>query len=241
MTHHSHPLIQAIVVNHNTSKFTELMLRSLFDKHASALDMSVTVIDNASTDDTSNLLAYLESKALPLHQSGFTTETESNSHGEVLGRFVLDHPHCEYYLFLDADISFLEEQTIDAMLTLLRADDELFGVGARQSWDGQAEIPAEIHEAIYYRRLHPCCALVKNSPPFRRIVTEVGLSGLTYHRVEGEEYWDTFELMTKVIRTHGLRHAICAKLVYHFFSVSYDPRYMDSKHKRCDELLAALR
>lgn len=158
-------LIQAVVVNHNTTKFTELMIRSFYVKHTTDLNLTMTVLDNGSTEDLSALSDYLT------------------------------------YM----------------------------------------EIPTEIHAKIYHSRLHPCCALVRNTPIFRSVVEEVGLTGLKYCWVAGEEYWDTLELMTKVMKTQGLRHMLCSAMVYHFFSVSYDPRYMARKQQVCDELLAALR
>jgi hypothetical protein len=50
--------------------------------------------------------------------------------------------------------------------------------------------------------------------------------------------------MTKVMRIHGLNHLISAKIVLHFFSVSYvweTERAMEWKASRRDELLSALR
>ncbi|MEZ4638002.1 MAG: glycosyltransferase family A protein [Caldilineaceae bacterium] len=150
--------IHAVIVNHNTSAYVELALRSLHKRHADDLDLAITIVDNASTDDTSSLLAYADDRGIPVRQSGFTTDTASNSHGEVLRQFVLDHPDCDDYLFLDADICFLEDDTIHAMLAELTTAEDAFAVGVRQTWDGQDEIPADIHQAIYYNRLHPCCA-----------------------------------------------------------------------------------
>lgn len=235
----STPRIQVVTVNHNTSSYTELLLRSLFACHAT-LDLTITVMDNNSTDDMISLRNFLAEKQISLCQSGFDTTTKHNSHGEVLQQFVLTHPDCAYYLFLDADVCFLEEGTIDAMVTKLDANPDLFGIGVRQTWDGNAEIPAEIHAAIYHSRLHPCCALVKNTPLLRRVVEEIGCTGVTYHWVTGEHYVDTFGLLTKVMKTHGLHHAISPKMVYHFFSVSYDPRWLEGKNQRRDALLRAL-
>ncbi|MEZ4833801.1 MAG: glycosyltransferase family A protein [Caldilineaceae bacterium] len=233
--------IHAVIVNHNTSAYVELALRSLHKRHADDLDLAITIVDNASTDDTSSLLAYADDRGIPVRQSGFTTDTASNSHGEVLRQFVLDHPDCDDYLFLDADICFLEDDTIHAMLAELTTAEDAFAVGVRQTWDGQDEIPADIHQAIYYNRLHPCCALVRNTPLFRQVTDEIGFTGVKYCWVDGEKYLDTFELMTRVMKTHGLRHLISPKMVYHFFSVSYDDRWMESKNQRRDALLASLR
>jgi hypothetical protein len=239
--------IEAVTVNHNTSRYMELMLRSLFAHHRE-INLSLSVFDNASTDDMSELNTYVQSKRLCIAQTGFTTNTKNNSHGEILGKFVLDHPDCTHYLFLDADVCFLEDNTIGALLQELEERDDVFGIGPRMSWDVVEEIPQEARKAnpdICDARLHPCCALVKNTPLFRQVVKEVGLSSANYLWAEGEEIFDTFKLMTKVMKTHGLKHVISSQMVLHFFCVSYiwEPtkHWNEAKAKRRDELLATYR
>jgi GT2 family glycosyltransferase len=238
--------IEAATVNHNTSSYAELMLRSLFATHSPDLDLSVTVFDNASEDDAAGLRAYAEEMGVPIVQSGFTTQTQNNSHGEILRRFVLEHPDCTHYLFLDADVCFVQDDTIGVMLEELEKAGDAFGIGPRLSWDGVTELSEEAlrNPDLYEARLHPCCALVKNTGLFRRVVEEVGLSCVKYLWAEREEYLDTFKLMTKVIKTHGLRHLISSRMVVHFFCVSYEwdpPRLMQEKGQRRDALLAELR
>ena len=234
-------LIDAVVANHNTSAYTELMIRSLWATHAPSLDLSLTVMDNASTDDMTGLLAAAAEHHVPILPSGFTTARKSNSHGEVLANFVAAHPQCRYLLFLDADVCFIQNDTILQMLGHLEADSTLFGVGVRQSWDGLEEIPESHRANVYHRPLHPCCALIENSPLFRRVVQEIGLTGSTHYLAAGDAYWDTCELATKVMRTHGLGYAICPAMILHFFNVSYEPRWMEDKNARRDRLLAKLR
>jgi hypothetical protein len=239
--------IEAVSVNHNTSRYMELMLRSLFARHPSGLNLSLTIFDNTSQDDTARLRAYAESTNTPIIQSGFTTETENNSHGEVLGRFVLEHPDCTHYLFLDADVCFIEDNTLNVMIEELERSKDAFGIGPRMSWDGVDEIPLEARKAnpdISDARLHPCCALVKNTRLFRHVVKEIGLSCAKVLWANGEEYLDTFKLMTKVMKTHGLKHIISSKMVLHFFCVSYvwEPtqHWNEAKAQRRDALLREL-
>jgi hypothetical protein len=198
-------------------------------------------MDNSSQDDMTSLLAYVKKQGISVRQSGFTTDTQLNSHGEVLRQFVLENSECTYYLFLDADVCFLEDNTIDDMVTQLEKQENVFGAGVRQTWDGTDEIPEEMQQEIYMSRLHPCCALVRNTPLFRQIAEELGFTGVKYCWAEGEQYLDTFELMTKVMKTHGFHHVISPKMVYHFFSVSYDNQWLESKNQRCDALLETLR
>jgi hypothetical protein len=232
--------IEAATVNHNTSLYVELMLRSLFARH-SDLELSITVFDNVSEDDTAGLCVYAEEMGVSIVQSGFTTDTQNNSHGEILRRFVLEHPNCTHYLFLDADACFVQDDTIGVMLEELEACDDAFGISARiADWRGEQEIAEKYREKLYCCRLHPFCALVKNTDVFRRVVDEIGLSCIKYLWAHDEEYLDTFELMTRVMRTHGLRHILSSKMAIHFFSVSYDwnaEDVVDLKEGRRDELL----
>lgn len=125
--------IKAVTVNHNTSSYMELMLRSLFARHSNDLILSLTLYDNASQDITDELMAYVEEKDIPFVQSGFTTETKNNSHGEILRRFVLENPACSHYLFLDADVCFIEDNTLAIMLQELEAQPDAFGIAPRMS------------------------------------------------------------------------------------------------------------
>jgi hypothetical protein len=243
-------LIKAIAVNHNTSAYMELMTRSLFARHPqdSGLHFSLHIFDNASKDDMTDLESYAEVTGIPITQSGFTTKTNNNSHGEVLRHFVLENPEPSHYLFLDSDVCFLEDLTLNSMLVDLENKPNAFGIGARMSWDGIEEIPEDNWKAnpdIYQARLHPCCALVKNTPVFRKVVEEIGLSSVKYLWAETEEYLDTFKLMTKVMKTHGLKHIISSKMVLHFFNVSYvwEPtqHWNEAKAERLDQLLKQFR
>ena len=239
--------IEAISVNHNTSAYMELMLRSLFVRHPAGLNFSVTILDNASQDGLAGLSAYAGRKQVQLLPSGFSTATMNNSHGEILRQFVLDRSHCTHYLFLDADVCFVEDRTLHTMLAELEQAPGAFGVGPRISWDGVDEIPAAVRQAnpdICDARLHPCCALVRNTPLFRHVVEEIGLSCVKYLWAEREEYLDTFKLMTMVMRTHGLVHILSSKLIMHFFCTSYDwddEATREHKQRVRDRLLGELR
>jgi hypothetical protein len=239
--------IAAVSVNHNTSLYMELMLRSLFATHPAvdALGLSLTVLDNASEDNTAALRAYAARMGVPVLPSGFKTHTKHNSHGEVLGRFVLDHPDCTHYLFLDADVVFVQDGTVQTMADELDAAADAFGIGARMAhpWDPtQTDVTDRFR--VYERRLHPGCALVRNTPPFRAVVAELGLACATLLGADGERYLDTGELLTMVMRTRGLRHIRSSRTVLHFFAVSYSAYgqgYLQGRAAHRDERLRALR
>lgn len=242
--------IHAASVNHNTTVYMELLLRSLFTQNRD-VPLSVTVFDNASDDDPAamrTLGAFADRMDVPILPSGFTTRTKNNSHGEILRRFALDpaRASADYLLFLDADVCFTQRGTIRRLLDALAAEPAAFGAGPRQSWDGVTEMPAELatNPAIYENRLHPCCALVRNTPLFRRVVEAVGLSAVSHHWAERSAYWDTFQLMTAVMSTHGQRHVIADALVMHAFAVSYPNDWeslLPEKHRRRDDWLARFR
>jgi hypothetical protein len=241
--------IAAATVNHNTSAYMELMLRSFFQTHATTqLSIELTVFDNTSTDETENLAAYLHSQHLQLTLSGWHIDTHGNSHGHIFRDFVLSHPNCTHYLFLDPDVVFIQNDTIVVMLHELEtSSSRLFGIGPRLSWDGVQEIPLSVRQDnpdICDARLHPCCALIQNTPTFRNIVEAIGLSCATHHWADKDEFLDTFKLMTRVMQTHNLRHQLASVLVRHFFCVSYDwdsQELRDQKAKIRDQLLQEFR
>lgn len=239
------PMIQAAVVNHNTSAYTELMLRSLFATHPELPHLSVRVFDNESTDDMNSLRSYAAQMNVPVLPSGFPIKSENNSHGHILRSFVLENPTCDYYLFLDADTVFIQPATIPRLLEELQSEPGAFGANPHMSWDGiRPYVSLEDNPEVYTTRIHPFCALVKNTPLFRTVVTEVGLSCSKFLWADHEEYLDTFKLMTKVMKTHGLRHIIASPLVIHFFSTSYDwdeEKVMRIKSNHRDVLLDKFR
>lgn len=224
----------------------ELMLRSLYARHPALPPLALTVYDNDSTDDRSGLLDYAAQVGVPVLPSGFDTHSANNSHGEVLRRFVLDHPDCTHYLFLDADTVFIQDNTLNTLLADLDAAPDAFGIGPRMSWDGVNELPADVlaNPGVYDNRLHPCCALMRNTPLLRSLAETVGFSAVKYLWAEREEYLDTMQLFTSVMRTHGLRHARSDAMILHFFCVSYDwdPEWFRAeKLQRRDQMLAELR
>lgn len=240
-------VIHAVTVNHNTSTWTELLIRSLAVQNPT-VRIDLTVFDNASEDEMRALERSADDFGVRIVQSGLTTHTENNSHGEILQRFVLDpsHQHASHFLSLDADVCFTQVNTIQRLLDALQRDDAAFGAGPRMSWDGESELPTDVasNPAIYERRLHPCCALVRNTPVFRRVVQEVGLSCVKYLWADREQYLDTFELMTMVMRTHKLHHVIADALISHAFAVSYPNDWeslLPEKERRRDAWLARFR
>lgn len=133
--------IEAVTVNHNSSLFAELMLRTLH-RYNPGVDVNVTVVDNNSCDDSErqSLLRYAKESGVDFNTSKFTVEPEQpNSHGEVLREFVLTHPNCSHYLFLDPDIYFLRSGTIARLLEELAVEPDAFGIMPRCTWDGSTD------------------------------------------------------------------------------------------------------
>lgn len=240
--------IAAVLVNHNTSAYAELAIRSLFVQNPD-LDVTLTVYDNGSTDDRSGMLTAADTYGVSVLPSGFPISTSGNSHGEVLRRFVLDpsHDQAGQFLFLDADVCFTRTGTVATLLDTLARTAGTFGVGPRMSWDGEAPLPDAVSEnpGIYRNRLHPCCALVANTAVFRSVVDQVGLSCARLLYADHDDFLDTFELMTRVMRTHGLRHVIADDaLIMHAFAVSYPDEsraLLPQKEERRDRWLERMR
>jgi hypothetical protein len=262
--------IEAVTVNHNSSVFAELMLRSLRAHHPT-LSIHLTVIDNHSVDveDLRALRRFAEQTGIAFSTSEFTVEPDTpNSHGRSLRDFVLGHPICSHYLFIDPDIYFLSSYTLDRMLQELDEDDSAFGIMPICTWDGETDhtprdgMDKRAQEArirytiqwpghpassrrqgmmIRQPRIHPYCALLKNTPTLQTIAREIGFSLACTIAPSGGRLWDTLGLATAVMKTHGYHFLESKEMVFHFFGVSYDPHCIADKQKKCRELLDELR
>ena len=133
----SGPRVEAVIVNHNTSLFAELALRSL---HASIEagpelpGLRLTVLDNHSTDSQEGLLDAVKAAGANFELSRWPAkEAQLNTHGDVLRDFVLGHPDPDYYLFIDSDIDFETQVAAQTMVDELEADPGLWAVQARFS------------------------------------------------------------------------------------------------------------
>jgi len=152
-------MIRAISVNHNTSAYMELMLRSYDAMHATSPMAEWILYDNQSTDDTTQLYAYAAQRGTPLQASGYDTATAYNSHGHLLQRGFLLQPPTEYVVVLDADVVFTQTDTIPRLIAELDDHPEVWAVGVAPSWDGTTHIPADVrtnNPDICDARLHPC-------------------------------------------------------------------------------------
>ena len=246
MTHS--PIITAISVNHNTSAYMELMLRSFDAMHPESPISTWILYDNQSTDDIQQLHDYATHRGTPLTQSGYSLTTAYNSHGLLLQRGALAHPTSDFYLLLDADVVFTQPNTIQRMYAELTNHPQAWAIGVMPSWDGIAPIPTEVRQQnpdICDARLHPCCALIRNTPVVQCAIALVGFNTVDYHWPDRAEYLDTAKLLTRVLSTHGLYHHVSNDImVKHFFCTSYewdDPETKAHKQTDRDRRLAILR
>jgi hypothetical protein len=227
------------------------------------------VIDNGSDEDSelASLRAYANQKGIPLVQSGF--RLAANAHGHLLRSFVMDHPEYSHYLFIDPDVYFLSQGTLDRMVAELDAAESAWGIMPRCTWDGESDhsLPDGVvclgeetlitysiqggpwgddmeptqSRANIVARLHPFCALIKNTPVFRSVAEHVGLSNACTFSPRDGFNWDTLALTTSVMKTHGLEYLMSTEMVFHFFGVSYDTEWIESKRGRCKKWLDELR
>jgi len=92
--------IYGVTVNHNTSHFVELMLRTLFfTDDLSSMDFRMFVLDNRSDDEyLGHLKAYLADQRIPLIQTGFDNSLAPEKHGAAFDSFVEEYGDCTHYL-----------------------------------------------------------------------------------------------------------------------------------------------
>jgi len=259
--------ICGVTVNHNTSHFVELMLRTLFlTNDLTDLRFEMTVLDNQSEDaHIDELRAYLAGQQMAFLQTGFDIGITGEKHGAAFAKFIRDHPECTHYLFLDADMWFTEPDTIPTMVAELssashptfanqarirgyyvdRVIEGRDGIAGAGAFDGQPLSTVTFWDRAYSQiwmpRCSPVCSLVANTPLFRRVVETVGLTP-TYRFGVGEAFfYDTFSLMTQVMATHGQYFIVSSKTINHFTQVTYMPEHRAAKDRDCWLLLDDLR
>ncbi|WP_432950041.1 hypothetical protein ACQPXM_18055 [Kribbella sp. CA-253562] len=253
--------ICVLTVNHGTTPYAELLLASLLHHHDRE-DLDIVLLDNASTD--LDRLSRFES--VEVVQTGYTTSHTLTTHGEILRDAVLARPDYDAYLFVDCDVCFVADGTIDTMAAELAADPAAFAVQARWLTPDGGELPPsgeDFHPISYVResvrrspdaewsnpieyslelqltdRVHPFCALLRNDDVFRRTVEVIGLSPAAVQAERGGKWWDTLGLLTQVMKTHGRHWNLSAHGVIHFGNVSWSSDRAAEKAAARDRLLA---
>jgi len=259
--------IYGVTVNHNTSHFVELMLRSLFFTNAlNSIDFHMFVLDNNSDDEyLDQLEAYLTNQRIPLIQTGFDNSLAPEKHGAAFDNFVEEYDDCTHFLFLDSDIWFVEQNTIPTMLTeLLNSPPVIFANQARiygyyayrviEGRDGnpgvgdvddfptwQVNCSGTKYVSRLARRCSPACCLIANMPVFRKVVKIVGLGRAMGFEVGTAKWYDTFSLMTHVMATHDLHFMVSSKRINHFTMTGYQPEARGLKDSNCLAMLDELR
>jgi hypothetical protein len=108
-------------------------------------------------------------------------------------------------------------------------------------WPGYAESTLREGHLTRQPRIHPYCALLKNTPTLQVIATEIGFSFGCTIAPHGGRIWDTLGLATAVMGTHGYHFLESKEMVFHFFGVSYDSHCIEKKRARCRQLIDELR
>lgn len=260
--------ICGVTVNHNTSHFVELMLRTLFlTNDLSGIRFEMTVLDNQSDDaHRDELRDYLADQHVAFAQTGFDTSIAAEKHGAAFANFIHSHPQCTHFLFLDSDTWFIEPNTIATMVaelsnaaasTTFANQARIQGYYAGRIIEGRDGIPGtsdvdeqppstvtfgeRTYTQVVVPRCTPVCSLVANTPLFRRVVETVGLTP-TYRFGIGEAFfYDTFSLMTQVMGTHNQRFTVSSKTINHFTQATYMPEHRAPKDRDCLLLLDDLR
>lgn len=261
------PKIHGVIVNHNTSQFVELVIRSLFETNDMAdVDLSLAVLDNGSNDSSlSSLTMYLSKHHIPLVQTGFDTEIDAEKHPATLKQFITQNKDCTHYLFLDCDIWFEEQDTIPTMVAELQNSPpsifanqtRIYGHYAEKVIEGREGIAGEegkseftwkkTHDKQPYTvsltyRCSPVCCLVSNIPTFRKVVEVFGLNAAEIYGIgKTSTYYDTFALLTHVMATHGLSYIVSSKTVKHFTNTVWCPQWREIRDKECMRMLTRLR
>lgn len=120
--------ILAFSVNHGTTPYMDLMIRSLLDVDQTPVQL--LVLDN-DADDLSRL-EWQSHEESTSKQSGYGVQSGGvTTHGEILRQAIVARPEPDAYLLIDADAFFLRVGTVVTMAEELEANPRLFAVQAR--------------------------------------------------------------------------------------------------------------
>jgi hypothetical protein len=257
--------VQIVSVNHGTTAYTELLLRSLLAHHRDRTELSILVLDNGSGEQ--ERLEWARDHGVEIRQSGYSLDAPVTTHGEILRDAVLAMPGCDAYLFVDSDVCFVADNTIEGMAKELSDEPGLFAVQAIWSHeDGSTYDPttyvsgrtSRVRESVrmfgqddwgepyewdiaYADRVHPFCTLVRNDAAFRIAVEVLGLSPAQTQCVRGARWFDTLGLLTQVMKTHSRSWRTSSQRVIHFGNASWRPEQAAANADRRDALLTRYR
>lgn len=118
--------IQAIAVNHGTTDYAELLIRSFVRHHPDRSGLRLLLLDNDSPGF--ERLAGLSVDGVEIRPSGYGLDHQVVTHGEIVAAAILEHPDNDAYLLLDSDVCFRADNTIGRIAEELACDATVFGV-----------------------------------------------------------------------------------------------------------------
>ena len=261
------PVVEAAIINHNTSLFAELALRSLLasvEDGDQNCDLRITVVDNHSTDDLDALVDTAKDKGAQFERSRWpASEATFNTHGDVLRDFVLARRDADFYLLVDSDIDFETPAALQTMLAELQEDASLWAVQARfssveskdegSSLDIWAGRPFEVTlenwswdetsrvpvSGVIHRRCHPGATLVRNSELFQGVANRIGFSSLVVIAGDSDVggFYDTFAMASAAMEAAGYRYDLSQARAHHFFMANYDKVHVAAREWDCRQRL----
>jgi hypothetical protein len=258
------PCIHAVVVNQNTSIFTELMIQTLIrSDNLSELGFHLTVIDNDSSDRClDNLKATVAANGWSWLQSGFDSTLSVDKHAAALQMFFEQCSSNEWILLLDADVWFPEKHTIKTLIETLEAHTKafachpmIFSLPEQTVAEGISRIPgATPHDDSHWiqtldgneytvsrqPRCTPICCLIRLDAVIKKVLSSFGSYRAHIYQLGKAYFYDTLALTTKILATHGYTYCVSRNTVCHFVGVLSDQSQNKEKTELCRLLLEKL-
>ena len=116
MNHNGQPTISVMMPCFNNSKFIEQAIRSVLDQDVAA-DLELVIVDDASTDDSVQLIRSLGEERIRL------LPNETNSGISKVRNQLLAAARGDFITSLDGDDYYASNQKLSAELNLLMAND----------------------------------------------------------------------------------------------------------------------
>jgi len=115
-------LVSVIIINFNYGKYLEEAIRSVLDQ--TYPDIEVIVVDNGSTDESSELLSFFGDAIKTVHLS--------TNLGQAIARNIgVKHSQGKFLCFLDAD-DYWEESKVAEQIRIVSTENQLVYCGVRE-------------------------------------------------------------------------------------------------------------
>ncbi len=152
------------LVNYNTKTYLEACIDGIInDLQNSKINYAISVLDNDSSDNLRDLEKKYSANNIRFYKSGKNLGFGGGHN------FISDKEQAEFIVFVNPDVKFLEDKTIERLYNRILTDKEVAVIGPRMLSDNEDQI---IYDHGEYRGLHAWATFNLGDSLFRKRESE---------------------------------------------------------------------